>query len=91
MSDFKQMDPDEILKLLEGHEDLLTPLVAKEDTFFRHSACPTCGSVSHDSFVNPARPFSSGSPLPNKLLRCRECSSEFDPYTNLITKASIVE
>ena len=84
----KQLSQDEILKLLEGHEDLLTPLVKKEQVFFRNSACPTCGAYSHSQTVNAHRPFTPGSPLPNILLRCLMCQTEFDPNTNLITSVT---
>lgn len=86
MSDFKTLDPDEILRLLEGHQDLLGPMVEKENAMFRHSPCPLCGSLQNDTFVNPNNPFSPGSPLPNRLMRCRNCSTEFDPYTGLMYK-----
>ena len=35
MSFFKESDPERMLKLLEGHENVLAPLVAKEEAFFR--------------------------------------------------------
>jgi len=81
----KPLTQDEIWKLLEGQEDVLTPLVKKEQTFFRNCACPTCGSFSNSPFVNPRRPFSPGSPLPNTLLKCLQCQTEYDPNTNIIT------
>lgn len=81
----KQLSQDDIWKLLEGQEDVLTPLVQKEQSFFRNSTCPACGGASHLPFVNPRRPFSQGSPLPNKLLKCLQCEAEFDPTTGLIT------
>lgn len=81
----KPLTQDEIWKLLEGQEDVLTPLVKKEQAFFRNCACPACGSFSHSQFVNPRRPFAPGSPLPNTLLKCLDCQTEFDPNSNLIT------
>jgi hypothetical protein len=92
-SGFKELDPDLVRKLLDEkdekgnriHEDIITPLVQKEATFFKNTACPSCGSYGVESFTNPSRPFSPGSPLPNKLLRCSACRTEFDPYTRLVT------
>lgn len=81
----KQLSQDDIWKLLEGQEDVLTPLVKKEEAFFRNKACPACDGASHLPFVNPRRPFTQGSPLPNKLLKCLHCETEFDPITGLIT------
>lgn len=88
MSHGKPLTQDEIWKLLEGQEDVLTPLAKKEQIFFRNSACPTCGAVSHSQTVNAKRPFSQGSPLPNILLRCLQCHTEFDPNTGLIVSVS---
>jgi hypothetical protein len=80
----KQLTQDEIWKLLEGQEDVLTPLMKKEQAFFRNSSCPACGATSHTQTVNTRRPFSQGSPLPNIILRCLQCQTEFDPNSNLI-------
>ena len=85
MGHSKPLTQDEIWKLLEGQEDVLTPLVKKEQVFFRNSACPICGAYSHSQTVNAHRPFSQGSPLPNIVLRCLQCQTEFDPNTNLVT------
>ena len=89
MEQRKPLTQDEIWKLLEGQEDVLTPLVKKEQAFFRNSTCPSCGGSSHLPFVNPRRPFSQGSPLPNKILKCLQCETEFDPNSNLITSVPI--
>lgn len=86
---------DEIRALLEAknekgeliHQDVLTPIAKKEEVFFRHSACPKCGSTSVRPLTNPLRPFVPGNPLPNKLLQCLQCETEFDPYSGLITRA----
>ena len=84
----KPLTQDEIWKLLEGQEDVLTPLVKKEQAFFRNSACPLCGAYSHCQTVNAHRPFTPGSPLPNIILRCLQCQTEFDPNSNLVVVAS---
>lgn len=83
MGAFKELDPDVVLKLLEGQQDLLTPELKKEEAFFRNTSCPTCGERGLEAVLNEKRPFSPGVPLPNKFLRCR-CGTEFEPYTRLI-------
>ena len=93
---FKPMDPEQIRAILEEkdasgakvHQDILTPLIEKEDAVFRRASCPNCRGLSCEAFVDTARPFISGSPLPRRLLRCVECSTEFDPYTGLVTKVT---
>lgn len=85
---FKTMDSEAVWKALDGHEDMLTPLVKKEEAFFRHVVCPICASGNHESFLNVQRPFTGGVPLSNKLLRCLQCRTEFDPYSQLVTKVT---
>jgi hypothetical protein len=87
MPAFRELDPEIIRKALEGHEDVLTPMAKKEDAFFRNTSCPVCGSRNHEVFLNTKNPFTAGVPLPNKLLKCVQCQSEFDPYSNIVTRA----
>jgi hypothetical protein len=88
-----QLSQDEIWKLLEGHKDVLTPLAATEEAFFKRQSCPGCGSDGLKSRVNTHRFFSPGAALPNKLLFCERCETEFDPYTKMITRvpASVLD
>lgn len=87
MSDYRFMDPEKIHQLIDGEPNLLAPMVEKEESFFRNVSCPSCGGQSHEPFINAKRPFSPGAVLPNRLLRCLSCTSEFDPYTRVIVKA----
>lgn len=91
MGIFKELDPEVVRRALEGQVDILTPMLKKEEAFFRNSACPECRSANHEPFVNAAKPFTEGVALPNRLLRCLECKTEFDPYSRLITKAATAE
>lgn len=88
---FTELDPDDIRKLLEGHADILTPMLNTEAVFFRHVTCPMCGSSDHVAKVDAARPFSPGSALPNKVLTCSTCQAEFDPYTKFIRRVPTPE
>ena len=85
MGQQKPLTQDEIWKLLEGQVDVLTPLAQREQAFFKNCQCPVCNGYAHHQTVNARNPYSQGSPLPNKVLRCINCSTEFDPYTNLVT------
>jgi hypothetical protein len=86
------MDPNEVQKLLEVqdsegkpvHQDMLRPLVEREEALLRNSTCPACGALSSETFLDPRRPFVNGYPLPNRLLRCLKCQAEYDPHTRLI-------
>lgn len=86
MASFKEMDPEKIRELLKGHADILGPLAQKEEQVFRNLTCPNCRSGDLESSVNASRPFSKGSPLPNKILKCLRCSSELDPYSGILLK-----
>lgn len=86
MPEFKTLSPELIKKALEGHVDILTPEVKKEEAFLRNVSCPLCQGRDLNSFVDPAHPFSDGKLLANKLMSCEKCNIEFNPYTMLITK-----
>jgi hypothetical protein len=95
---FQEMDPEDVRRLLEEkdekgnplHQDVLAPLVRKEEALFRNSTCPVCGTSGTSPFIDPSRPFLPGSALPNRLLRCTACSAEFDPFTRMITRINPV-
>lgn len=96
---FVEMDPDDIRALLEAkdekgnllHQDVLAGELTKEQALFRHSSCPKCRSSSSESFVDVRAPFIQGVALPNRLLRCLRCRTEWNPYSGLITKVTSSE
>jgi hypothetical protein len=81
-----KLSEEDILKALEGQENVLAPLAEKEREKLSHLVCVNCGSPSLSIGVNPKRPFSPGSPLPNKIASCKTCGAEFDPQSGLISK-----
>lgn len=97
MHSFKALEADEIRAILETKDeegnplypDVLTPLIKKEEELFKNSPCPKCSAYAATPILNSHRPFTPNSPLPNKILRCVVCSTEFDPHTGLITLANI--
>lgn len=88
MAAFTELDPDVIRKALEGQESVLDSLVAKEEAFLRNVKCPVCGSGEHSRRVNQLTPFTDGNPLPNLILNCLTCESEFDPYSLLVRRVN---
>lgn len=74
---FQEMDPDATRKLLEGHEDVITPAVKKEQEQLAGTSCPKCFSGGVQARVDAKRPFRHGSVLPNKLMHCLACGTEF--------------
>lgn len=99
MHSLKAMDQQRIREILDARDekgeklypDVLTPLMEKEEELFRTASCPKCGAMAPTPTLNTHRPFVPNSPLPNKILRCVTCGTEFDPRTGLITLASIID
>jgi hypothetical protein len=99
MHSFKALETEEIRAILDSKDeegnplypDVLTPLAKKEEELFKSSPCPKCGVYSSTPILDSRRPFIPSSPLPNRILRCVICSTEFDPRTGLITLANITD
>lgn len=85
MPNFKEMDPDLIRELIQGHENVIAPAVEKEQAFLQTISCIVCGS-SADAQMNAKRPFVKGSILVKKTMVCVTCKAEFDPETGVISK-----
>lgn len=97
---FKPMDPDEIRKMIEGVEDVITPAVKAEAEMFELIRCPTCGHTGADPIQMPPKvaltpdgpeivqsPFSSKSPIARSYAKCQGCEVVYDPHSGLIVKA----
>jgi hypothetical protein len=95
---FQEMDPEVVRALLDQKDergnplypDMLTPEVAKEESFFRTAVCPACRKGSVEPFVDARTPFVSNSPLVRRRMRCLSCKTEFDPYTGLVLRATAI-
>ena len=102
---FKPMDPDQVRKLLEGHDDIIGPDAKAEEALYRHTSCPMCGGGDCEKRIRDAKivtdeegqpvvaqsPFGSGI-LPEGYAHCINCGTDFNPYTGMIftTEASII-
>jgi hypothetical protein len=80
---FKPMKRADLLKALEGQENVLAPAVAENERFFRAIFCPSCGGDVMP-IVNTRKLFREGGLLPNFLGKCKTCHTEFEPHTNII-------
>ena len=97
MHSLKALETAEIRAILDSKDedgnllypDVLTPLAQKEEELFKNSPCPKCAAYAATPILNTHRPFTPSSPLPNRILRCVVCSTEYDPRTGLITLANI--
>lgn len=78
------MDPDLILKAIEGYENELAPEAAKLDAFYRQFTCKRCGSKALNREVDVRHAFADETTLvPRSLLRCAACNFLFDPHSGL--------
>ena len=79
---FKPMKRDDVLKALEGHENILGRAAKEQEQYFKRLSCPSCrGGVM--PVVNPRQLFKEGAILPNVLAKCTVCGVEFEPYTRI--------
>jgi len=82
--DLKPLDPQITLKLLEGRKDIITPLAAEREKFYRAQHCPRCGGNATTKTGNPHKLFVEGEALPRFQLRCDNCSCLFDPFSGIV-------
>jgi len=79
----KQLDPKVIMKMLEGHEDVITPLQRERDQLYQSQSCPTCGGNAFDKVGDSRTMFRQGDVLPRYMLRCSNCDCVFDPHSGI--------
>jgi hypothetical protein len=82
--DLKQLDPKITLKLLEGHEDVISPLAKEREDFYARQTCPYCGGNAFQKTGNLKMLFVPNDPLPRHQLLCDNCSCEFDPFSGIV-------
>lgn len=98
----KTMDPQEILELLEGEVDVLTPAAEDDAALYANTTCPNCHTKGCQKEIDPVRavetedgielilPFGPDSPIALGHAVCVECGTEFDPHTGVIRRAENV-
>ena len=79
---FKTMPTAEVLKALEGQEDILTPAFLEHQRYFKDLSCPRCNSAVMP-VVNPRNLYRENALLPNFLAKCTGCECVFEPYTKI--------
>lgn len=79
---FKPMKKEDVLRALEGQENILDRHVKEHEAYFKRISCPSChGDVM--AIVNVRKLYSPGQVLPNYLGKCKTCGVEFEPYTGI--------
>lgn len=84
MTIFKEMNPDDVKALLDGHHDVLTAEAQKLDSFYRVHKCPRCKSELQKEFDGRHTFADPDTMVPRALLRCAICRYLIDPHNNLI-------
>lgn len=84
MPAFKEMDPEVVLKLLEGHENELEGEQKGLDAFYRQFRCPRCKGPCEKHFLGAEHAFGGDTAVPRSGLKCQLCDCVFDPHTGLI-------
>lgn len=79
-----KLTEEQILDLLEGHENIIASEAKKEERYIKATPCPVCNSGEIEVSINYKNPFSPGKILPNKIMRCLECKSELEPETGIV-------
>jgi hypothetical protein len=82
---FKQMNPDDVRKALEGHENVIEKEMRKVTEYFSNLSCLYCGG-SCRAITNSKKIFEPGEILPNFLAECNDCGCQFTPYTKIEVK-----
>jgi len=83
------MQKEDIIKALEGQENVLDKAVKENEAFFRRLQCVSCGG-DVQPIVNPRKLFREGALLPNYLAKCKVCETEFEPYTGIQVSPPVV-
>ena len=87
MSSYTEMDPAEILDLLEGIEDNSVEREKAAVSSFKDLSCPQCGGPVVPR-VDPRNPFLGSGGL-NYLAECSPCGALSSPKTGVIVKMGV--
>lgn len=79
----KTLDPQITLKLLEGHEDILTPMAEEREKFYQGQICPSCGGNDFTKVGDSKTMIRDGDCLTRYLLKCNNCECLFDPHSGI--------
>lgn len=82
---FKEMDQDEILKIVEKYDDILTPLVEADQQIYDCQVCPRCGSSMYVK-ADIHRLLANNRPIPKHLVKCAACDCVVDPFSGIMVE-----
>ena len=79
---FKEMNPEEVWKQLEGHENIVSKEMKSLMDYFEKLLCQHCKGSCRPILRNESL-FKEGSILPDYLAECNDCGTVFTPYTRI--------
>lgn len=82
---FQELDPEIILRLVEGYQDEISPAAKADNIFYGQFRCPRCDCTLDKEF-DPRTAFTGSSFMPKALLRCPNCRFLLDPHTNVVVE-----
>lgn len=77
---FKEMDPEEALAAIAGHENVVKKAVEEMERYFSKLRCFRCSGSCRPTLNNQAL-YKDGEILPDYLAECNDCGVIFTPYT----------
>ncbi len=80
---FKEMKAEDRAKLIEEHDDVLTPLIQEDQKIYEDASCPRCGGMAAKD-VDLFRAVTTKRVIPRYNCKCLECGCLFEPITGLI-------
>ena len=101
----KEMDPDEIRRLIDGVPDVITPALEDDAKYYASLRCPVCRGGNIEKVPRAGKiaetphgpevvrsPWTGANVLPDGNAKCLDCSTVFDPSTSTIhsTEASMI-
>lgn len=82
---FKTMPLAKREELLANTSDVLTKEYKAELEYFTNLKCLRCNEDVYP-ILNTKLPFKAGKLIPNNLVKCSKCGTEFEPYTAIEVK-----
>lgn len=82
---FKEMNPDDVWRELEGHKNIVGEEMKGLTEYFSKLQCIRCGGSCRMA-LNSAALFEKNGILPNYLAECNDCGTLFSPYTRIEVK-----
>ena len=81
---FVEMDPELVLKAIEGYSNELEPENKKLEAFYRQARCLQCKGACHKEYDSQHAFSDPDTALPRALMRCNECRALFDPFNSML-------